>query len=61
VGYALLLAAHLGLAARFTPAVAAYWARLQQREAYVRALRAQEAAAIAQGVSTIPAPDTAPM
>ncbi|HMJ12903.1 MAG TPA: glutathione S-transferase family protein [Polyangiaceae bacterium] len=61
VGYALLLASHLGLATRFTPAVAAYWARLQQREPYVRALRAQEAAAIAQGVSTIPAPDTAPI
>ncbi len=58
VGYALLLAAHLGLAARFTPGVAAYWARLQQRGAYGRALRAQESAAIAQGVSTIPAPDT---
>jgi len=60
VGYALLLAQHLGLASRFTPVVQAYWHRLQQRDAYHRALRAQEAAACAQGVSTVPAPDTAP-
>lgn len=60
VGYALLLAQHLGLAPRFTPAVAAYWERLQMRDAYVRALRAQEAAATSQGVSTTPAPESAP-
>lgn len=58
VGYALMLAQHLGLASRFTPAVEAYWERLQQRDAYIRALRSQEAAAITQGVSTVPAPDT---
>ncbi len=61
VGYALLLAQHLGLASRFTPAVASYWQRLQQREGYQRALRAQDAAALAQGVSTVPAPDTLPL
>lgn len=60
VGYALLLAQHVGLASRFPPAVEGYWQRLQQRDAYGRAVRAQEAAAQAQGVSTIPAPDTAP-
>lgn len=60
VGYALLLAQHLGLASRFTPAVAAYWQRLQQRDGYLRALRAQESAALAQGVATVPAPDTMP-
>jgi glutathione S-transferase len=60
VGYALMLAQHLGLTSRFTPAVAAYWERLQQRDAYIRALKSQEAAALAQGVSTIPAPDTVP-
>jgi glutathione S-transferase len=60
VGYALLLAQHLGLAARFTPAVRAYWERLQRRDAFGRALRAQEAAAEDQGVPAIPAPDTAP-
>lgn len=58
VGYALLLAQHIGLAEQFTPAVAAYWERLQQRGAYLRALRSQEAAALAQGVSTVAAPDT---
>ncbi|MDE2608526.1 MAG: glutathione S-transferase [Burkholderiales bacterium] len=58
VGYALLLAEHLGLAAHFTLAVAAYWARLRQREGFLRALRAQEAAAQAQGISTLPSPDT---
>lgn len=58
VGYALLLAQHLGLASRFTPAVEAYWQRLQQRAGYGRAMRAQGAAAKAQGVSTVPAPDT---
>ncbi|MBP0595469.1 glutathione S-transferase family protein [Paraburkholderia sp. LEh10] len=58
VGYALMLAQHLGLASRFTPAVAAYWESLQKRDSYQRALQAQEAAAIAQGVSTLPAPDS---
>lgn len=60
VGYALLLAQHLGLAQRFTPAVKAYWERLQLRDAYLRALRSQEAAARLQGVSTVPAPDALP-
>jgi len=60
VGYALLLAQHLGLSSRFTPAVSAYWRRLQAREAYKRAMRAQDAAAVAQGVSPVPAPDTLP-
>jgi glutathione S-transferase len=50
VGYALLLATHLGLAARFPPAVAAYLAGLQQREGYRRARTAEERAATAQGV-----------
>jgi glutathione S-transferase len=58
VGYALLLARHLGLNERFTPAVRAYWQRLQEREGYRRAMAVQETAAIAQGVSTMPAPDT---
>lgn len=59
VGYALLLAQHLGLTSRSTPAVQAYWQRLQQRGGYIRAMQAQEVAALAQGVSTVPAPDTA--
>lgn len=60
VGYALLLAEHLGLSARFTPAVAAYWERLRQRDGFRRALAAQEAAALAQGVSAEHAPDIRP-
>lgn len=60
VGYALMLAQHIGLAERFTPAVASYWQRLQQREGYQRALRAQDAAAATQGVPTLPAPETLP-
>ena len=57
VGYALLLAQHLALNERFTPAVAAYWQRLQARDAYQRALQRQRADAIAQGVSPKPTPD----
>jgi glutathione S-transferase len=56
VGYALMLADFIGLAPRFTPAVAAYWVRLREHGAYRRALEAEHAAAIAQGVSVVPAP-----
>jgi glutathione S-transferase len=55
VGYALMLAGQLDLVARFPTAVAAYWARLQQREAFRRALAVQHDAATAQGVSPQPA------
>ncbi len=57
VGYALLLAGHLGLQQRFTPAVAAYWERLRGRDAFARALAAQTRAAQEQGVPLLPAPD----
>lgn len=60
VGYALMLAEHLGLHVHFKPAVAAYWKRLQQRDAYRRALQAQLSAARAQGVATVAASDTLP-
>jgi glutathione S-transferase len=60
VGYALMLADYLGLASRFTPAVTAYWERLQERPAFKRALDAQKNAALTQGVSIVPAPLTAP-
>lgn len=43
VGYALLLATHVGFEAEFTPAIAAYWARLQARPAF-RAAKASQAA-----------------
>ena len=41
VGYALLLAAQLGLDAEFTPAIAAYWARVQARPAFQAAKASQ--------------------
>lgn len=51
VGYALMLANELDLVARFPPAVAAYWERLQAREAFQRALVAQHDAAVAQDIA----------
>jgi glutathione S-transferase len=57
VSYALLLATHLGMSERFTAAVRAYWERMQGRDGYLRAMKAQNEAALAQGVSTVPAPD----
>jgi glutathione S-transferase len=42
VGYALLLASHLKLSEKFSPAVAAYWARLKERPAFQAAKRAQK-------------------
>jgi glutathione S-transferase len=59
VGYAVMLAQHLALDPHFGPAVAAWWRRLQQRPGYQRALEAQDIAALTQGVSPLPAPDTA--
>jgi glutathione S-transferase len=60
VGYALLLAEHLGLKSQFTAYVLAYWNRLRSRDGFVRAIAAQERAASEQGVSLIAAPDTQP-
>lgn len=60
VGYALLLAEHLALTPRFAPAVLAYWQRLRERDGFRRAMAVQEQAALAQGVSTVPAPDIRP-
>jgi glutathione S-transferase len=58
VGYALMLAEHIGLSERFAPSVARYWTRLQARAGFVRAMRAQDDAARAQGVSPVASPDT---
>ena len=60
VGYALLLAQHIGLESRFTPAVLSYWERLRARDGFLRALGAQEKAALAQGVVAVPAPAARP-
>jgi glutathione S-transferase len=55
VGYALLLADYQGWAQSFPSAVQAYWQRLIERPAFQRALDAERAAAVAQGVPTTPA------
>ncbi len=60
IGYALLLAEHLGLSQAFTPSVAAYWERLRARPGYQAAMTAQGRAAQAQGISTTPSPDIRP-
>ncbi len=46
VGYALMLAQHIGLNERFAPSIGRYWERLQVREGFVRALCVQEEAAV---------------
>ncbi|MBO0661909.1 glutathione S-transferase family protein [Jiella sp. MQZ9-1] len=58
VGYALMLADIIGLSEHFEPGVRDYWERLEGREAFQRARRAENAAAMAQEVSNIPAPLT---
>lgn len=51
VGYALLLASQQGLDERFKPNVRDYWARLQAHDGFQRALEAEHAAALDQGIS----------
>ncbi len=46
VGYALLLARDIGISHRFKPATAGYWARLQAREGFQAAMRAQAEAPV---------------
>jgi len=50
-GYALRLAESIGLARDFGPNVAAYWARLQQRDGFKRAVAAERQAGIDQNVA----------
>ncbi len=50
VAYALMLAQSLGLDPQFTPGVAAYWERMQQRGGFKRAMAAQTTAAKAAGL-----------
>jgi hypothetical protein len=54
--YALMLAEMIDLSAGFTPALAAYWERLERAPSFARALKAEHEAAVAQGVSPVPAP-----
>jgi glutathione S-transferase len=51
VGYALLLAEFLGLDAKFSPAVAAYWTKLKERDGYRHAVAKQKAAGREQNVA----------
>ncbi len=51
IGYALRLAETIGLSKDFGPNVAAYWARLQQREGFQRALAAERRAGVEQKVA----------
>jgi glutathione S-transferase len=51
IGYALRLASNIGLAKDFGPNVAAYWARLQQRDGYKRAIAAEQKAGEEQNVA----------
>jgi glutathione S-transferase len=60
VGYALMLATHLGLESKMTPAVAAYWTRLKSRAGFLKAFESQQQAAREQGVSLTQSPDVRP-
>jgi glutathione S-transferase len=53
VGYALLLAEQLGLDAEFTPAIAAYWARLQARPGF-KAAKASQLKHAPEGAEAFP-------
>ncbi|HZR74076.1 glutathione S-transferase family protein [Bradyrhizobium sp.] len=52
VGYALLVAERIGLAKDFGPAVAAYWQRLQTRDGFRRAMKAEAEAGEAQNAAS---------
>lgn len=60
VGYALLLAQHLGFQPLFSSRVQSYWDLLQQRQGYRRAQEVQWEAAKRQGIDLIAAPDLRP-
>ena len=51
IGYALRLADAIGLSKDFGPNVAQYWARLQQRDGYQRAIAAERRAGVEQNVA----------
>lgn len=54
VTYALVLARSLGMEDKFPPAVAAYWARMQARPAFISAKAAQAKASAEQGLTAVP-------
>lgn len=51
IGFALRLAETTGLAKDFGPNVAAYWARLQRRDGFKRAVAAEQKASVEQNVA----------
>jgi glutathione S-transferase len=51
IGYALRLAENIGLARDFGPNVAAYWARLRERDGFRRAVAAEQRAGAEQNVA----------
>jgi glutathione S-transferase len=51
IGYALRLASTIGLAKDFGPNVRAYWARLEQRDGYKRAVAADQRAGVEQNIA----------
>ncbi|MDA9439385.1 glutathione S-transferase [Bradyrhizobium sp. CCBAU 51745] len=51
IGFALRLAETTGLAKDFGPNVAAYWARLQQRDGFKRAVAAEQKASVEQNIA----------
>ncbi len=52
VGYALLLAESLDFGKDFTPGIAAYWQRLQQREGFKKAQQKQQQTAASLGLNS---------
>jgi glutathione S-transferase len=50
-GYALRLAGNIGLDKNFGPNVAAYWARLQERDGYQRAVAAERKPGVEQNIA----------
>jgi hypothetical protein len=55
-----MLATHLGLESKMTPAVAAYWSRLKIRPGFLKAFESQQQAAIEQNIDLIQSPDVRP-
>lgn len=60
VGYALVVATHLGLNEQFPERVSQYYDTISQRPAFRNALHVQHQAALEQGVPITPAPDIRP-
>ncbi len=60
VGYALMLAEHVGLLEQCSARVQAYWRALKQRPGFINALKKEQQVATMQGISTQPTPSLRP-